>query len=372
MFFKKKFLEYRVFPFILCYFSFLISIYYKYISSFKADLNTLINYYFFRKKINLHLKIPKPPKLLTIVPINACNARCVFCAYKFLKYKKEKMPLKIFVKIINEYKELGGKKIMLSPTIGEVLLDNTFFEKVQYAKEKGFSVYVFTNGILLNKQNNFKKIIDSGIDDLFISIGDILINHEREIFGISKESAYQKIIGILSLLDYKLKKNSKINITLVLRAKRSFRNIWNSLKSSKFKYYYEKQAFHIKYNTEYDNWCGNIKKEDLIGIMKLKTGPLLRKYPCSSLWEISILPNGNVRLCGCRIKKTEYDELVIGNILNNTLYDIITNKKGQKILKDWSQGYIPEVCKDCNRYSYPKFHKKIAIFSKYNPARYDL
>jgi MoaA/NifB/PqqE/SkfB family radical SAM enzyme len=264
------------------------------------------------------------------------------------------MTFELFKRIIDEYHKLGGTKIMLSPTIGEVLNDKGFFDKVNYAKQKGFTVQIFTNGILLYKNDNYKKIIDLGVDFITVSIGDVIPKNEAKIFQIPEKIALEKINGVLNLLKYKFIEKSKIEIILAFRAERSFKKIWGSIKKTSFNYFFDKRLYSIEFKTRYDNWCGNITKRNLLGIMKLKMRPLVRKLPCASLWRISILPNGDVRLCACRIKKTEKDELVIGNIYYNNLGDIVNNEKGQLLLDNWILHKYPEVCINCSRYYLPK------------------
>lgn len=356
--FWHNFLENKINLFILKYLLFLKRLYYQVLSPFKYDIKTIINHYILRRKIKPLLKGPKFPEFLTVIPTNICNANCVFCVYRLLDHKKEIMQFETFKKVIDEFIALGGKHLELSPTLGDVLINKTFFSLVRYAKKKGVYIRMFTNGILLKKNENFKEVINSGIDDIVISTGDLIPKYEAEILGISQELASQKIEGLLKLLEYKEKTKSNIKITIGFRAKRSFKEIWNTIQNSEFKRFFDKRIFKIDYAFRYDNWCGKISKKDLLGVMRLRRRPILRKYPCSSLWNVSVLANGDLRLCGCRVKETEHDELVIGNVLTESLSEIINNKKGQKILSDWMIGEIIETCEDCRRYGFPKYFKK--------------
>ncbi|MFW9946151.1 MAG: radical SAM/SPASM domain-containing protein [Candidatus Odinarchaeota archaeon] len=324
-------------------------------SPLRADITTIINYYILRNRKKPPLHVPKSPRALTIVSTNLCNASCVFCAYRCLNYEKEVMLFDTFKKAVDEYKELGGTRLMLSPTIGEILINRDLFKQIRYAKGKDFYITIFTNGILLDINTNYKKIIDSGIDEISISTGDLDPNYEAKVFGISEKLAIEKINGILKLLKYKEKTKSRIKIIIAFRAERSFRKIWQTIQSTKFRYFFKKKYFLIDFKTAYDNWCGTVSKRDLLGVMRLKKGPLIRKFPCESLWRISILSNGDVRLCACRIKETEHDGLVIGNINDDSLLNILHSKNGKNILSDWENGKIIDVCRECSRYMFPKF-----------------
>ncbi|MFW9882294.1 MAG: hypothetical protein ACFFG0_55235, partial [Candidatus Thorarchaeota archaeon] len=90
-------LEFKVKPFLLSHFSFSINFYYEFLSPFRADVKSFINYYILRRKIIPKLNLPET---LTIVPTNICNARCVFCSYRLLNFKKEIMPQEVFRNII--------------------------------------------------------------------------------------------------------------------------------------------------------------------------------------------------------------------------------------------------------------------------------
>jgi len=353
----KEYFEFKIRPFIFQYFLFLVRFYRTYLSPLRADIATIINYYILKRRKKPPLHVPVSPRALTIVSTNLCNASCVFCAYRCLNYEKEVMPFDTFKKTVDEYKELGGTRLMLSPTIGEILINKDIFKQIYYAKEKGFYITIFTNGILLDINTNYKKIINSGIDEISISTGDIDPNYEAEIFGISKKLALEKINGILKLLKYKEKTKSRIKIVIAFRAERPFRKIWQTIQNTKFRYFFSKRYFYIDFKMAYDNWCGTITKKDLLGIMRLKKRPLIRRFPCASLWRLSILANGDIRLCGCRIKNTEKDDLIIGNINENKFIEIINNENAKRIFSNWVSGRIPKVCLDCSRYYYPKFIK---------------
>ncbi|MEE9378568.1 MAG: radical SAM protein, partial [Candidatus Lokiarchaeia archaeon] len=161
-------MENKINLFILKYLSFLKRLYYQVLSPFKYDVKTIIYHYILRKKIKPLLKGGKFPEYLTVIPTNICNANCVFCVYRLLDYKKEIMQLDTFKKVIDEFILLGGKHLELSPTLGDVLINKTFFNLVRYAKKKGVYIRIFTNGILLKKNENFKEVINSGIDNIVI------------------------------------------------------------------------------------------------------------------------------------------------------------------------------------------------------------
>ncbi|PIN80031.1 hypothetical protein COV11_04830, partial [Candidatus Woesearchaeota archaeon CG10_big_fil_rev_8_21_14_0_10_30_7] len=100
----------------------------------------------------------------------------------------------------------------------------------------------------------------------------------------------------------------------------------------------------------FDNFGGMIKQEHLIGDMKLGRGNKIKTTPCVKTFEAMILFDGSVRLCACRLKKTEFDELVIGNINKNTLKEIFFGENAKKVRERFVQNNLAPVCKGCSLY----------------------
>ncbi len=58
-------------------------------------------------------------KTLHLQVANICNANCIYCAYQFVKHKTGVMDFNIFKNAVDQFTELGGDIISLTPTIGE-------------------------------------------------------------------------------------------------------------------------------------------------------------------------------------------------------------------------------------------------------------
>jgi hypothetical protein len=78
---------------------------------------------------------------------HACNARCGFCAYPIMKPPKAVLSVNDFEQFVLQWKDLGGKRINLTPTFGDPLLDPTLCQKVLIARDAGLKVFMTTNGI---------------------------------------------------------------------------------------------------------------------------------------------------------------------------------------------------------------------------------
>lgn len=309
------------------------------------DVTSLFNYYVLS---NRKFVFPPISDSFGISTTTFCNAKCGYCAYRCLKDKKEILPFNLFKKVVDEFYSLGGRKIGLTPTVGDVLIDKEFFKKVKYLRAKGIKTSLYTNAILL--EANIENFISIPVDDLHVDLGDILPEIDSKIFNIPLEQSKKRLKAILTLLKEIDKKEIKQELYLDFRGKRTPGQIIRDLEKSEFNKYHKKGLFKMAFLQAYDNWGGIISKKDLLGVQTLKIPPKFKKYPCKNLFVLSLLPNGDLRLCGCRCKETLKDELVIGNIKDNSLKETYGSKKHKELIKNFVKGEFPIVCKDCSFY----------------------
>lgn len=295
------------------------------------------------------------PKLnaLFVSPTNICNARCVFCAYPKLMrdpaYRRGTMPFEIFKKAVDEYVQLGGRELCLTPTLGDALLDPGLVEKIDFARQQGIrEVHLYTNGILLAKHELYRNLIDHGITNIGISMQGCDPAWYRKVYGV--DTYAQLMEGTYNLLRYNREKGEPARITVRFRNAQSPRYI---LKSPDFKRCirpYLSPRVLFNFSVDYDNWCGAIHPADLIGAMRMRPIPAALNVPCCGLWGLFVLFDGSVRLCGCRTYRTEFDELVVGNIQTESLADIARNAQTRQIVMDFFNGNRPPACRNCSVY----------------------
>lgn len=110
------------------------------------------------------------PVKLDIENVSRCNYKCVMCVVSdWPKGKRaEDMPLDSYRKLIDD--QYGLLEIKLQG-IGEPLMQrDDFFEMIRYARSKHIWVRTTTNASLLHLKNNCRRLIDSGVNELQISI----------------------------------------------------------------------------------------------------------------------------------------------------------------------------------------------------------
>lgn len=152
-----------------------------------AEVKTIIN----KDRNKLEEVIPlDTPYSIYIDPSNLCNFKCNFCAMqtssKSKNIPKQCMSFNMLKKIIDDITKFKNKiKIIRMTVNGEPLFNKELPDMIAYAKEKGVADYIeiITNGSLLNKEFN-RKLIDSGIDRIRISIEALDAKGYEEIAGI--------------------------------------------------------------------------------------------------------------------------------------------------------------------------------------------
>lgn len=110
-------------------------------------------------------KVDYLPTMMDLEPTQRCNYRCIMCTP--FKEKRTDMSFDQFKKIVNDQYGLIEIKIQ---GVGEPLLCKDFFKMVDYARRRMLWVRTTVNGSLLHIDDNYKKLVDSKVHDVNISI----------------------------------------------------------------------------------------------------------------------------------------------------------------------------------------------------------
>lgn len=279
---------------------------------------------------------------------NICNANCTFCAYRYQKKKKKVLDFKNFKKIIDQYSELGGGPLGLTPTVGDPLVDPEILEKIKYARSKKniASIFLYTNGILINKFG-YKNLLDSGLSRLAIST---YVGSSEGYFKYYQKNQYNTVINnIIEITKLSKVEDYKCKITLHLRVESE--KIWKDTDDYKRISAYVNDE-DISYLTSYDSWSGKITIDDLpVGCTiskSISSDQKIKSGPCFELYRrLNVLEDLKVGACVCVDLESEIN---VGSLEKNNLEEIWKGKKINQIRNDWSKGKLPEVCKSCTRY----------------------
>lgn len=98
-----------------------------------------------------------------------CNASCIMCPRDKHEHGREHgiMDQKAYERSIDEIVALGAQKIVLTG-FGEPMLDKRLELKISYAKSKGLSTYIISNGSVLNSKRA-RSILEAGLDEIRVS-----------------------------------------------------------------------------------------------------------------------------------------------------------------------------------------------------------
>jgi len=110
------------------------------------------------------------PVKLDIENVSRCNFACTMCAVSKWPHRKRgrDMTLAEFKALIDE--QYGLVEIKLNG-LGEALMQgDDYFEMIRYARSKRIWVRMTTNASLLHVKNNYRKLVDSGVNEIDISI----------------------------------------------------------------------------------------------------------------------------------------------------------------------------------------------------------
>ncbi len=120
------------------------------------------------------------PVMLDIEPVSRCNYRCIMCEVSRWPggRRADDMSLNDFSALLDQQYGLTEVKLQ---GLGEPLLGKDFFKMVRYARDKSIWVRSTTNASLLHLNENYKRLIDSDICEIQVSIDSSVKEHYKMI-----------------------------------------------------------------------------------------------------------------------------------------------------------------------------------------------
>jgi len=270
---------------------------------------------------------------INIENTNACNANCIMCPRELMTRRIGYMDMELFKKIIDDIKKsnLSVKNICLNG-FGEPLLDPLLPERIEYIKrELGCDVIFFTNGSLLCGEMAV-QILNSGIDEINISLNGLGKEYERIMGGLSYKKISDNVKNFMKKRGELGLERPFVYISCVYIHKdfnkKQFLDEWKDIVDSIF-------------ITPAEKWSDS---EDDIPYEELPYK--FKEWPCKRLWEnIWIAWDGKVHLC-CK----DYDgKMIMGDLKRESLSDIWFGNKFQNIRKLHQKNKFEQIplCKGC-------------------------
>ena len=294
----------------------------------KKELKNILNNNIFPKalqylnKDNLNIKFTKLTKkignmfsffdIVYLELTRACNLKCIHCLNNSGIKQKDELTKEDLLKLIKNFSSLGVQEIRF--TGGEPLLFNGIYDLIKFATEEGICTSLGTNGTLITKEVA-KKLKESGLKKVVVSIDGNKKTHDK----IRGKKNYQKAMNGLKYLkqnDINVRVNSVImksnmDDVIKLAKKMSRKKITifirrfissgrgkelenNMLNKKDYDYVRNKLQKELTKKT-YVN--GHYLRNDEGVNPRIKLPFVIRGCKAGQR-AITILPNGDINLCG--------------------------------------------------------------------------
>lgn len=334
-----------------------------------------------------------PNRMIGLSLTNNCNLKCSMC-WQRDKSAIHYLPVDSIKKIVDSISIFGRPPIYLWG--GEPLLHPNIWEIIQYLKSKNFFTIINTNGYLLG--DNIKDILDNKVDMLIISIDGLEETHNT-VRGNNK--AFSKLISAIKELQKTKTRRPILTINCVINESNYNKltdlvALKKELKAEYLEFQFmmffsekEKDGYKQMLNklfdaksTSVDYYPENQDKTDMnvllsqINTIKKENDPNIRFFPypvnsdekvrdyysnpnriginkCknieNSLWVES---NGDIVPCSC------FPDYTIGNINQQSVFDIWNNQKFLDFRKKLDTALFPICQRCCDLYKTDFFQSK--------------
>ena len=326
---------------------------------------------------------------VTLKLTNRCNMKCYMCGQRYVRDELESADLDI--EIIE--KQLGQLKNLDTVYLfgGEPLLYKNFNRLISYLSNLNVSVLMNTNGALIDKYCD--SIVESKVRDVTFSIDSI---HKDNYERIRGTKVFEKVISNLRMLiDEKKKKNSiyphigincvvlpenineleelydffitnfpeieRINFEAPMFTTEKMGSEYEKIMRDNFgcngdswKWFYNRIPQHPEKNKEIEYILGKLEGKPKVTFIvsaidesideAFSENYFIPKTKCEFPdYSVTILPNGDVTYC------TDFPDLIVGNIKNETLSDIFNNNISESFRRYICENGNLPICSRCPR-----------------------
>jgi len=308
-----------------------------------------------------------------------CNLNCKHCYSKDKRNQPDKIDTKRAKTLLKELSSLGIFKVVF--THGENLLRKDFFEILEYCNRLNLYSILISNGIILNDELVIKKIKESKLSKLFISLDSLAQDYHDNLRG--KKGSWNSAVNVLNLCS-----KNNLNFGMITTINNSnFRNLEKLVLFAISKKVKEIDFLTIRPTNQNEKWLADqqikdypeiikqiwfmkkqFKSKILIGfhdplsikvlkhlVTEAELEQVVNENECQAgKYFASITPEGDVYPCN-------FLPLKLGNILNTSFRKIWKKsfKKREKL------SLIPEKCQKCEAVFLCRGGCRAFIFHKY-------
>jgi MoaA/NifB/PqqE/SkfB family radical SAM enzyme len=166
--------------------------------SLSRSTSRLKNYITYMKSDRRSADVNYLPIRLDFENVSRCNFACTMCTVSdwHKGTRAADMPLDAFKRLIDEQYGLVEIKIQ---GLGEPTMQReAYFEMIKYARSRNIWVRTTTNASLLHLNNNYQKLVDSGVNEIQISIDGA----DKATFeSIRRQSVFEQVVKNCKLIN---------------------------------------------------------------------------------------------------------------------------------------------------------------------------
>jgi radical SAM protein with 4Fe4S-binding SPASM domain len=287
------------------------------------------------------------PLALTCETTNICNNDCVICAYSSQSRAKGVMSLEVFEKVLNDYSELGGGVLSLTPVVGDVFLDGKLADRLRLAERYPLvdDLSVTTNAIATNRYDDEElRYILNRFRQIQISIYGV---DEEEYVAMTRRHTYSQMLTAIDRV-LGLFRGRLVLVSQLLK-RRTLDDVrkWAGATFASLSGTAAQVTIREPYN-DFSNW-GILDTTKALPFGATWRPNLTTKKQClTPLVSFQVFWNGNVSFCPCDDFDNSAD-LHLGNVLQQSLAEMYGSEKVRR-LWNWPAHGVPEFCKSCSFY----------------------
>lgn len=294
---------------------------------------------------------------LSVETTNICNANCTFCAYQYQQRPTGVMSMELFERVIDQYCDVGGGPLSLTPTVGDPLVDPHIVARVKMARARpAIGSIEMTSNLIRLAHFTPGALIDAGLSALNVSTTGFDEEMYRRVY---RSKMYPKVIR--AIVDFAEANNAAgrpVSFTISLRVDRPLAEVLATKDHRRIEQLVGTE--NIGVNHFFDDWAGKILQGDLTGNMRLRGGSALRRLAfhlrrprvsaCTEMYSGPMVYwDGRVGACACR--DVDASELIIGNVNQRSLAEIWFGDELRKMRADFLTPRCPEICQKCTHYN---------------------
>ena len=284
------------------------------------------------------------PLSLTIETINICNNDCIICPYSAQTRRKQTMPLDFFGKIVDQYTEIGGGPVGLTPMVGEILLDKLLLERLRIlsAAPAITAVSAISNASMAHLYSDAELAeVLSHFARLAVSIYGLDVDEFRTM---ARKDGYEQFRrGLVRILSIMGAERVTLGVRQLKHRPEAEVDAWREALACDAGIDPARVKVHLT-NT-YANWSFFDVSQPLPLDAEWTPARENQAQCALPLISLQVLSDGTASFCGC----ANFDgqsELNIGNVRDISLRDMMASERVRR-LWDWDRCGTPEFCRTC-------------------------